>query len=150
MKYKFILAIFLLSLVNGANSQTLSSESKILARCEFIYSYVSQLMQIKNNAGAAVNILRRSSMMSAANMISNATDGNIPGWKIKIWTELRPALKDSLDSKKLDPVAETARCDQEAMPIALKVRDQNLQLWGYDFDGLQQQFLAKMRVSTGI
>ncbi len=46
-----------------------------------------------------MNILRRLSMMSAANMISNASDGNILVWKIKIWTELRPALKDSLDSK---------------------------------------------------
>jgi len=36
------------------------------------------------------------------------------------------------------------------MPIALKVRDLRLQLWGLDFDSLQQQFMTKLRASTGI
>ena len=149
------LADFFVALLMGASAstvsgQTISKDSRLLAQCEFIYSYTAQVMQIRNNSGAATSILRRSTIMTTANMMSNAVDEKIPAWKIKIWTELRPALKDELDSRRVDPVTEADRCDREAMPIALKVRDLRLQLWGFDFDSLQQQFMTKMRVSTGI
>jgi len=136
--------------IASAGAQTISRESRILAECEFIYAYTAQLMQLRNSSGAAISVLRRSTILSTANMISNAEDGKVPSWKIKIWTELRPKLKADLDSGKSDPTMEAARCDREAMPIALNVRNKNLQLWGHDFDGLQQQLLSKMRASTGI
>ena len=134
----------------SVTGQTISKESKLLAQCEFIYSYTAQVMQLKNNSGAATSILRRSSIMTTANMMSNAVDEKIPAWKIKTWTELRPAIKDELDSRRVDPVMEADRCDRDVMPIALKIRDLRLHLWGHDFDSLQQQFMTKMRTSTGI
>jgi hypothetical protein len=134
----------------SVSAQTISRDSRLLAECEFIYSYTAQLMQLQNNSGAAINILRRSTILTTANMMTSAEGGKIPGWKIKTWTELRPTLKASLDSGRVDPVAEAARCDREAMPIALNIRDQNLRLWGHDFDGLQQELFTKMRASTGI
>jgi hypothetical protein len=150
-----LLVGFFMVLLMGASAspvsgQTLSKESRLLAQCEFIYSYTAQIMQIRNNSGAAISILRRSTIMTTANMMSNAVGEKIPAWKIKIWTELRPALKDELDSRRVDPVTESDRCDRDAMPIALKVRDLRLQLWGLDFDSLQQQFMTKLRASTGI
>jgi hypothetical protein len=134
----------------SVNGQTISNESKLLAECEFIYSYTAQVMQLRNNSGAAVSILRRSTIMTTANMMSNAVDGKIPAWKIKTWTELRPALKDELDSRRLDPLMQADRCDRDVMPIALNIRDLRLQLWGHDFDSLQHQFMKKLRTSTGI
>lgn len=134
----------------SVNGQTISRESRLLAQCEFIYSYTAQVMQLKNNSGAATSILRRSSIMTTANMMSNAVDEKIPAWKIKTWTELRATIKDELDSRRVDPVMEADRCDRDVMPIALKIRDLRLHLWGHDFDSLQQQFMTKMRTSTGI
>jgi hypothetical protein len=107
-------------------------------------------MQLQDNAGAAINILRRSTILSTANMMSNAEGDKIPGWKVKIWTELRPTLKSDLDSRRADPLKESARCDKEALPIALKIRDRNLRLWGYNFDELQGLLFSQMRASTGI
>ncbi len=134
----------------SVNGQTISNESKLLAQCEFIYSYTAQVMQLRNNTGAAVNILRRSTMMTAANMMISAEEEKIPGWKIKIWTELRPSIKKKLESKNIDPVLEADKCDKEVMPMALKVRDQHLNLWGQDFDMLQQQLMTNLRATTGI
>jgi hypothetical protein len=88
--------------------------------------------------------------MTAANMMSSAEGEKVPGWKIKIWTELRSAIKSELDSKKVDPIAESDRCDREVMPIAMIVRDKRLKLWGQDFDILQQQLFTNLRVTTGI
>lgn len=83
-------------------------------------------------------------------MMSSAEGGKIAGWKIQIWTELRSSIKANLDSKIIDPFTESARCDKEVMPIALKIRAKNLQLWGYGFDKLQKRFFYEMRASTGI
>lgn len=143
-------ALLMVSAAATASAQTISRKSRILAECEFIYFYTAQLMQLQNNSGAAVNILRRATIVGAANMMSNAEDDKVAGWKIKIWTEIRPTLKANLDSKKLDPLAEAGRCDKEAMPIAQNVRKQDLRLWGYHFDGLQQEFMTKARALTGI
>ena len=143
-------ALLLVLPVTSVYGQTISQESKLLAECEFIYSYTAQVMQLRNNSGAAVSILRRSTIMTAANMLSSAEGEKIPGWKIRIWTELRPAIKSELDSKKVDPIAESDRCDREVMPIALKVRDKRLKLWGQDFDVLQQQLMTNLRATTGI
>jgi hypothetical protein len=142
--------LFVALTIASSNAQNISRESRLLAECEFIYSYTSQLMQLQNNTGAAINILRRSTILSTANMMSNAEDQRIPGWKIKIWTELRPSIKAKLDSRSVDPFVEASRCDKEAMPIALRVRDQGLLLWGFNFDELQLQVMNKMRASTGI
>lgn len=143
-------ALLIVVMAAAASAQTISRESRLLAECEFIYSYTAQLLQLQNNSGAAISILRRSTILTTANMMSNAENGKIPGWKIKLWTELRPHIKANLDSKKVDPLAEATKCDREAMPIALKVRDQDLRLWGQSFDELQQQLMAKMRATTGI
>lgn len=137
-------------LIASADAQTISHESRLLAECEFIYSYTAQWFQLKNNSGAAVSSIRRSALLTTANMMSNAESGRIPGWKVQMWKDLRPALKANLDSKKLDPVTEATRCDKEAMPIAISIRNQNLQLWGQDFDGLHQQFMVKMKASLGL
>jgi len=89
-----LLVGFFMVLLMGASAspvsgQTLSKESRLLAQCEFIYSYTAQIMQIRNNSGAAISILRRSTIMTTANMMSNAVGEKIPAWKIKIWTEAR-------------------------------------------------------------
>lgn len=149
--YKFLYIILLAEFfATPAIGQDISRDSRLLSECEMIYSYTAQWLQLQNNAGAAVSALRRSTILTTANMMSNAEDGKVPGWKIQIWTELRPAIKDKFSNKELDPLAEATRCDKEAMPLAINIRNQRLMLWGHDFDGLQQKLMNHMRNKTGI
>lgn len=143
-------AVFLAGLLTAtAEAQTISRESRLLAECEFIYSYTAQLMQLRNNSGAATNIIRRSSVMTTANFMSNMEGDRVPSWKVKIWVDLRPILKSKLENRTLDPLKEADRCDREVMPIALSIRDQKQRV-GQDFDGHQQQLMVKMKASLGL
>lgn len=145
-----VLPVLISLTVTSSLAQTIGSESRLLAECEFIYSYTAQLMQLKNNSGAAISSLRRASIMTTANMMSSAEKGKISSLKIQIWTELRAPLKFKLDNKILDPIEESTRCDKDLMPVALNIRSQNLRLWGNDFDTLQKFLMDKLRSSTGI
>lgn len=119
-----------MTLALSTSAMAMSNESKLLAECEFIYSYTAQILQLQNNTGGAVNLLRRSSMMSTANLISNAHNGVVSGSLIRSWTELRPPIKNRFDTQRADPIAEATRCDRTVVPIAIKVRETQKMLWG--------------------
>jgi hypothetical protein len=142
----FVILIFAFT----TSAKAITNDSKLLAECEFIYSYTAQLLQLQNNTGAAVNILRRSSMMSTANLISNAQNGVVAASLIKSWTELRPYLKNQFDSQQMNPVAEATKCDKAVVPIAIKIRDSKKMLWGKDFDDLHKTLFQELRTSLGL
>lgn len=148
--FKVLQVWFVCILTAAANAQTISDESRILAECEFIYSYTAQWLQLQNNLGAATSLVRRSTILTTANMMSNAEGGRVPGWKLQMWKDMRPKIKARLDNKKLDPLKEAARCDKEAIPIAVRIRSENLQLWEQDFDSLQNQLMVKMKTTLGL
>jgi hypothetical protein len=142
----FIFLIFAFS----TNVKAISNDSKLLAECEFVYSYTAQLLQLQNNTGGAVNLLRRSSMMSTANLISNAKNEVVSASLIKSWTELRPYLKNQLDSQQMNPIIESTKCDKAVVPIAIKIRDSKKMLWGKDFDELHKTLFQELRTSVGL
>ena len=151
MKYlKSIFALFFAGLLTAtAEAQTLSRESTLLSECEFIYVYTAQFMQLRNNSGAATNLIRRASVVIVANFMSNMEGDRVPAWKVKMWEDLRPALKANFENRKLDPLQEADRCDKDVMPIALRIRDQK-QRMGQDFDSHQQKLMLQMKASLGL
>jgi hypothetical protein len=151
MKCSKIIFAFIFAgiLTATAKAQTLSRESTLLAECEFIYIYTAQFMQLRSNTGAATNIIRRASVVIVANFMSNMEGDRVPTWKVKMWEDLRPALKANLENRKLDPLKEADRCDKDVMPIALRIRAQKQSL-GQDFDSHQQKLMLQMKASLGL
>lgn len=139
-----------MTLALSTSAMAMSNDSKLLAECEFIYSYTAQVLQLQNNTGGAVNLLRRSSMMSTANLISNAHNGVVSGSLIRSWTELRPPIKNRFDTQRADPIAEATRCDRTVVPIAIKVRETQKMLWGKDFDDLHKTLFQELRSVLGL
>lgn len=151
MLYKNIVILMGLTLTSQSiYSAPLHKDSLLLARCEFVYAYAGQTMQLRNNIGAATNILRRSAFLSVANMMLNEEGGVISGWKIEEWKSLRPALKRDLDTGALDFLKESAVCDKKALPIASAVRDGRPSLWGKGFDELHDAFYMKLKTAAGL
>ncbi len=128
----------------------LHKDSMLLARCEFIYAYNAQLMQLKNNIGAAQNIVRRASLVSTANMMLNEEGGVIAGWKIEKFNSVRAPLKRQLDSKEVSAIDAATDCDRTAIPIASATRNNSTTLWGKSFDELQDMFSSKFKNSIGL
>lgn len=133
-----------------AAAQSISGESRLLSQCEFSYFYVGQLMQLRNNEGAAKALIRRSAMMTTANFMLNEVNGVIAGWKIRDFTLLRDPLKRDFDGGARDPIAFAADCDRKATPIAIRIRDSGKMLWGKSFDELQLGLFDKSRASLGL
>jgi hypothetical protein len=144
----FALSVTLCAAVASASS--ISNDSRLLAQCEFIYAYYGQLVQIQNNEGAAKAAVRRSTMMTTANLILNAENGIVASWKIREFTLLRDPIKRGFDSGTKDPLAATSDCDRNAIPIANRIRNSSQTLWGKSFDGLQLDLFEKSRKSLGL
>ena len=128
----------------------LDSVSIKLARCEFIYAYTGQYFMINNNIGAALNTLRRSALVTTANMMRSAIDGKIPYEIVNKWKKLRAPIKDQLDNHVLDPLEEATKCDASVLKIAAEVRDARKILWGKSFDQLHDLLFIKLKTSVGL
>ena len=136
--------------LSPAFGQSIDSQSKRLAECEFTYTYTAHVMQLRNNEGAARNLLNRAAIITTANFMNNEVNGIIAGWKIKEFTLLRDPLKRKFDTGAIDPVAASGSCDLDALPVAVKVRSNEKMLWGQSFDELKQGFFEKLRASLGV
>lgn len=68
VRIKFLLFFVLLFTANSLLAAPISNSSKELAWCEGVYIYYAQYMQLRNNEGAAKNLLFRASRVVAANM----------------------------------------------------------------------------------
>lgn len=128
----------------------ISNDSILLAKCESVYAYTAQLLQMRNNIGGAINVLRRASIVSAANFMLNAEEETIAGWKIGEFVRIREAIVDRLRSGDADPFVEGTRCDKEAIPIALKLSRSDTTLWGKTYNELQMEAFKKLRESLGL
>ena len=127
-----------------------STQSKLLGYCEFVYFYNAQYLQMMNNEGAAKNMLRRSSIMTTANFIFSNENGVISGEKIKIIKEEGLKQKKLFDVDKLFALQEASRCDRDANPIAISIRNSEQKLWGKTFDELQSALFEESMKNMGI
>ena len=139
-----------LALASTAIAQSLDAQARRFAECEFIYAYTAQIFQLRNNNGAAVATARRSSIVTTANMMLSVEGDSVPAWKVKAFTEMRPAIKRQLDSGKVDAIVAAGQCDIDALSAAARIRLQNQKLWGKTFDELQQNLFEHLRLSLGL
>ena len=147
---QFLIACCLSLLGSVTTAQSLSASSKLLSECEFTYFYLGQLMQLRNNEGAAKAVIRRSAMMTTANFIQNEESGLIAGWKIREFTLLRDPLKKEFDSGRRDPTNAAGVCDGAATQLAIQIRNSGKMLWGKTFDELQLDFFNQSRKALGL
>ena len=147
---QFFVACCLSLLGSVAAAQSLSASSKLLSECEFTYFYLGQLMQLRNNEGAAKAMIRRSAMLTTANFIQNEENGVIAGWKIREFTLLRGPLKREFDSGRRDPTGAAGVCDRDALKLANQIRDTGKTLWNKTFDELQLDLFNQSRKVLGL
>ena len=147
---QFCIACCLTLLGSAATAQSLSASSKLLSECEFTYFYLGQLMQLRNNEGAARAMIRRSAMLTTANFIQNEENGVIAGWKIREFTLLREPLKREFDSGWRDLTSAAGLCDRDAIKLANQIRDTGKTLWNKTFDELQLDLFNQSRKALGL
>ena len=151
MKAGYLFFVCFLSLLSGtAGAQSLSASSKLLSECEFTYFYLGQLMQLRNNEGAAKAMIRRSALVTTANFIQNEENGVVAKWKIREFTLLRAPLKREFDSGRRDPVNAAGVCDGAAIQLANQIRNSGKTLWNMTFDELQLDFFNQSRKTMGL
>jgi hypothetical protein len=103
-------------------AQTISEETKLLARCEGVYFYAAHLAQMSNNEGLAKNLLFRSSTVTAAHLFLNEKKGRVSGDVIRQITQTRLSDKRTLDANSDQILQRIDQCDKTAQPIIEKVR----------------------------
>jgi hypothetical protein len=145
---KFFLVLVTNFITTSAFSQ--SNNSKTLAECELVYSYAAQIFQMQNNSGAAVNLIKRSSIMTAANMMANSESDVIRSTILKKWSYYRDAIKSKIQADSNLLADEVSKCDKFVIPIALKVRESANKIWGKTFDELQHEIFIQHRSSLGL
>jgi len=134
----------------GVCAIEVSTQTKLLGYCEFVYFYNAQYLQMMNNEGAAKNMIRRSSIMTTANFIFSNENGVISGEKIKITREEGLKQKKRFDVDKLFALQEASRCDRDANPIAISIRNSEQKLWGKTFDELQSALYEESMKNMGL
>ena len=107
-------------------------------------------MQIQNNNGAAVNLIRRSSMVTAANFFISQKDSVIDKETLRIWSDLRITLRQKIISKATTLEDELNNCDKVAIPISSQIRINNKNLWGKNFDELQKHLFDQYKIALGL
>lgn len=142
--------IFSLSLFLSFSTFAQSNNSKTLAECEFIYSYAAQTMQIQNNNGAAVNLIRRSSVVTTANFFINQKDNVINKETLDIWQDLRSTLRQKIISEATTLEEELIKCDKTAIPISSQIRVNSKNLWGKNFDEIQKHLFDQYKITLGL
>lgn len=128
----------------------LHKHAMLLSSCEITYSYTAQVLQLQNNIGGALAMLRRTTLMTTANFVLNEERGVIAAWKIQTFKDMRAPLKRAFDSGELSYMKEANYCDKNAIPIASAVRETRPILWGESFDALHEKFFQKMKTSLGL
>ena len=147
---QFFIACCLSLLGSVAGAQSLNASSRLLSECEITYFYLGQLMQLRNNEGAAKAMIRRSAMLTTANFMQNEENGVIAGWKIREFTLFREPLKKEFDSGRRDPVSAAGVCDRDAIKLAIQIRDSGKTLWNKTFDELQLDLFNQSRKALGL
>jgi hypothetical protein len=149
---KAIAAFLILSAasISALSDAFLTPAGKTLGYCDFMYMYMAQLQQLKNNEGAAKAYLNRAAMMSVAFFITEEANGLVSGEKIK--AARTPALvkKKSIDNNPDLIMREVKTCDLEGINLATQVRHSGKKLWGKSFDELQIDIFSKSRANLGI
>jgi hypothetical protein len=150
MKAVTTLLIFSAFSTSALSEITLTSAGKTLGYCDFMYMYMAQLQQLKNNEGAAKAYLNRSAMMSVAFFMTEETNGSVSGEKIK--AARTPALikKNSIDNNPELIIKEIKTCDAEGIKLVTEVRGGNKKLWGKTFDQLHDDLFRKNMDALGL
>ena len=150
MKHVLFWIVLNFSLANFANAAAISKESENLAWCEGVYLYYAQGMQIRNNEGAAKNLLFRASRVTTANMFMNLKDGVVSGDVIGQWKAARSILKAKFDADPDKWMAELNKCDTSTKSVIQSIRDRRIIFDKKTFDEFQGGIFATYRNSLGI
>ena len=150
MKHVLFCIFLTFSLTNSAIATAISKDSENLAWCEGVYLYYAQGMQIRNNEGAAKNLLFRASRVTTANMFMNLKDGVVSGDVIGQWKAARSRLKAKFDADPDKWMAELNKCDTSTKSVIQSIRDRRIIFDKKTFDEFQGGIFATYRNSLGI
>ena len=148
MHTKFF-TIFLFLSVNSF-AQSISEDSKNLARCESVYLYAAHLAQMQNNEGLAKNILFRASRVMTANFFLNESGGRVKGEILEQIKSIRRANKPLLDADPYSVYTKAGECDKSTTSSISAARNMN-KIWdGKNFDEWQQMLFNQTTTSMGL
>ena len=115
-----------------------------------MYIYYAQYFQLKNNEGAAKNLLFRSSRVVTANLFLNLENGKVSGEKVAQFKEVRRNMKQQFDANPDGNAVEVSKCDSSVQATITKVKSKN-QIWdGENFESMQQKMMTKYLNTLGI
>ena len=149
---KNILKILIFSFIFSSNSfsQTISTESRILASCEGIYLYAAHLSQMQNNEGLSKNILIRASRVTTAMLFLNESGGRVKGEVLEQLKGVRRAEKPLLDADPNSVFVKAGDCDKTTPSMISKARNMQ-KIWdGKNFDTWQQTLFNQYMSSLGL
>lgn len=149
LRFNFLLAAMCFVTSTHA-AQSIDVDSKLIAECEFAYSYVGQLMQLNNNEGAAKNMFFRSTLMTTTNFFRNAQAQTIPGWKTEQLKKLRAPLKQKFDTNPNEALRQAATCDAQTSELVRRETNSNKSLWGKSFHELHTELFRGMLLKLGL
>jgi hypothetical protein len=130
--------------------QSVDTESRLLAECEFSYAYAAQIMQLKNNEGSAKNLLMRSTLMTATNFFRNSNGQFVPESKLNELKSVRPNLKMKYDQNPELAFRYAQKCDQSTDQLVAKEMNSGKKLFGNSFHTLHNELFRRMRSKIGL
>jgi len=147
---KYIFLLFMCGVTTIGLGQSISEETKLLARCETTYLYLAHLSQMKNNEGLAKNLLSRASRVTTAHLFLNEVNGAVSEEILDQIKSIRRKIKPSLDSDPESAILRASECDKSVPPVISKVRLLD-KIWdNKNFDEWQQILFNGYRKSLGI
>lgn len=144
------MCVFVLVSTTQARGQTISQESKTLAYCERVYMYSAQLMQLKNNEGAAKQAARRATMCITGNTFMNERDGVVSGKVVEQWRTAQQGVREEFDRNQQRVAVEVNKCDESTMPILQREMKTNKRLAGLTFQEVHQKLFEQFLQQLGI
>jgi len=150
MNSKSLFFGFLMHLSTTAFSQTISDESRNLAKCEGVYLYAAHLSQMQNNEGLAKNLLYRASSVTTTHLFLNENGGRVKGEIIEQIKSVRRAGKSSLDADPYGVYTKAGDCDKSCSGSISKARNMN-KIWdGRNFDEWHLMIFQESMKAMGI
>lgn len=128
----------------------ISSDSKVLSWCEGVYIYYAHVNQIRNNEGAAKNLLFRASRVVTANMFMNLDGQTVSGDKLAQFKAVRRGMKERFDKDPNFYSGEVDSCDKKVAPIISNIQGDKKRWRGVSFLEFQQKMLESYLRSFGI
>ncbi len=130
--------------------QSISEETKLLARCEGTYLYLAHLSQMKNNEGLAKNLLYRASRVTTAHLFLNEVNGVVSEEILDQIKSVRRKIKPSLDADPESAILRASECDKSVSSVISKIRSLDKVWDNKNYDEWQQILFNGYRKSLGI